>query len=115
MIGGGLAAVGPAMMGFSALGPAIGALVSPAGLVVAAVAALVAGFVVAYQKSETFREIVGKVVDFLRDTFAPVLISSAIPRSASGSRSSAHGRDEGDARDRDERECGRSSRRSGRT
>lgn len=72
MIGGGLAAVGPAMMGFSALGPAIGALVSPAGLVVAAVAALVAGFVVAYQKSETFREIVGKVVDFLRDTFAPV-------------------------------------------
>ena len=40
---------------------------NPIGIVVVALAALAAGFVFAWQKSETFREIVGKVINFTID------------------------------------------------
>jgi hypothetical protein len=46
---------------------------NPIGLVIAAVALLVAGIVIAYKKSETFRTIVGKVWDFVRDKVGAVV------------------------------------------
>src|SRR5699024_7412245 len=46
-------------------GVALGALTSPVGLVVAGIAALAAGFVLAYNKSETFRNF----IDGLKDKF----------------------------------------------
>lgn len=46
---------------------------NPIGLVIAAVALLVAGIVIAYKKSETFRTIVGKVWDAVRGKVATVV------------------------------------------
>lgn len=61
---------GKIMQTFSALAPLVkiaglvlGALTSPIGLVVAGIAALGAGFVVAYNKSETFRNFVDGIKD----------------------------------------------------
>jgi len=45
---------------------------NPIGLVVAAIAALVAGLVIAYQKSETFRDIVNAVWNAIKDTAVTV-------------------------------------------
>lgn len=52
---------------------AVGFLISPVGLVVVAVAALVAGLVLLYQHSETFRQIVGQVADALRAALGAAL------------------------------------------
>lgn len=46
---------------------------NPIGLVVVAIAALVAGLVIAYQRSETFREIVDAAFAFLKDKIPPIL------------------------------------------
>ena len=46
---------------------------NPIGLVVAAIAALVAGFVVAYQKSETFRNFVNGLWDSLKNLLQPAI------------------------------------------
>src|SRR5699024_8719879 len=61
---------GKIMQTFTALAPlvkiaglALGALTSPIGLVVAGIAALGAGFVIAYNKSETFRNFVDGIKD----------------------------------------------------
>src|SRR5699024_11095024 len=61
---------GKVMQTFTALAPlvkitglALGALTSPIGLVVAGIAALGAGFVIAYNKSETFRNFVDGIKD----------------------------------------------------
>src|SRR5699024_11129760 len=61
---------GKIMQTFTALAPlvkiagvALGALTSPIGLVVAGIAALAAGFVIAYNKSETFRNFVDGIKD----------------------------------------------------
>ena len=53
----------------SALAGVIGFLTSPITLVVLAIGALVAGFIVAYKRSETFREFVGKLKDGLVNAF----------------------------------------------
>lgn len=61
----------------SGLGGAISFLMSPIGLVVAAVAALAAGFVYGYQTSEEFRqkvsEIKDKFVEFWQENLKPML------------------------------------------
>jgi TP901 family phage tail tape measure protein len=44
----------------------IGFVISPVGLVVIAIAALVAGLVIAYQRSETFRNIVHRIVEIVK-------------------------------------------------
>lgn len=46
---------------------------NPIGLVIVAIAALVAGLILAYQKSETFRAIVQKVFEFLKNGAVAVL------------------------------------------
>lgn len=51
---------------FGKVGPALAALTNPVGLVVLAIAGLATGFVIAYKRSERFREIVGKVIDKLK-------------------------------------------------
>ncbi|MFB4164808.1 phage tail tape measure protein [Alteribacillus sp. JSM 102045] len=48
------------------LGPIFAAMTGPIGLVIAAIAALAAGLVMAYQKSETFREIVKSVWESIK-------------------------------------------------
>lgn len=45
-------------------------IANPIGLVVVAIAALVAGLVIAYKRSETFRTIVGGVFNFIREVAA---------------------------------------------
>lgn len=65
MIGGALAfaaALGPILMVLGPIITLLGAILSPVGLVVAAIAALAVGFVIAYQRSEEFREVVAQVV-----------------------------------------------------
>lgn len=46
---------------------------NPIGLVVVAIAALVAGLVLAYKNSDTFREAVDKAFQFLKDKIPPIL------------------------------------------
>ncbi len=50
-----LVVVGTLVRSLATIGPVIAAIASPVGLVVAAIAALVAGFILAYTHSETFR------------------------------------------------------------
>jgi len=79
-----LAAIGPIVSVAGALATALAFIASPVGLVVAAIAALVAGLVIAYKKSESFRNIVDGVartireqlalaVEFIRTTVLPAL------------------------------------------
>lgn len=58
---------------FKAVSVTVGALTSPIGLAVAAVATLAAGFVALYQNSETFRDIVSEAVEKVK-----TVIESAI-------------------------------------
>lgn len=48
---------------FGKVGPALAALTNPVGLVVLAITGLATGFVIAYKRSERFREVVGKSID----------------------------------------------------
>ncbi|MEH6941685.1 hypothetical protein V7014_07435, partial [Bacillus sp. JJ722] len=57
---------------FSALGAAVGFLLSPLGLVAMGITALVLGFKEAYQESETFRAAVDKIVGAVKGIFALV-------------------------------------------
>lgn len=50
--------IGGMITGFGAIAGVLGLVLSPIGLIVIAIAALVAGFIIAYQTSETFRNIV---------------------------------------------------------
>lgn len=77
---GGLFIVQQVATGFSAFSGAITAvktgltlLLSPAGLVVAAIAALVAGFMWAYENIEPFRTAIDGLVQMFQETFGPVL------------------------------------------
>lgn len=56
----------------SGVGTALGFLTSPAGLVVAAIAAVVAGFVLLYNKCEGFRNLVNSVVDGVKAKFEEI-------------------------------------------
>lgn len=60
---------------FPMLGSAITVLTGPVGWVVAAIAALGVAFVVAYKKSETFRDIVNKAVSGVLNTFKAAKIA----------------------------------------
>lgn len=74
MVGVGLAAaLGPVMSIIGGLVTAIGLLISPVGLVIVAIAALTAGFVIAYRESETFRNIVDTVVQWITGVAWPML------------------------------------------
>lgn len=53
--------VGSSVLGFGKLAPVLGFIASPAGLITAAIAALAAGLIYAYNNSETFREAVNQV------------------------------------------------------
>jgi hypothetical protein len=55
------------------LGPAIAALISPVGLAVVAIGALVAGVIYAYQHFEGFREVVDTVVSFVQEQFSRLI------------------------------------------
>ena len=57
---------------FPKLGAVIGALTGPVGITVAIIGALVAAFVVAYKKSETFRNIVNGAFNAVKDTLSNV-------------------------------------------
>lgn len=60
----------------AAIGPIVfilGALLTPVGLVIAAIAALAGGIYYAYQNSETFRNAVDQVAIWLRDVFWPAV------------------------------------------
>lgn len=72
-VAGVLAAVGPLTTVIGGLAAAIGFLISPVGLVVVGIAALVAALVLAYQHSETFRNIVNGVFTVVRDVVMSVL------------------------------------------
>ncbi|MDP9388184.1 MAG: hypothetical protein M3Q48_09815 [Actinomycetota bacterium] len=74
LIGAGIAAaIGPLATIFSGLAFFISALLSPIGLVVAAVAGLVAGFIYAYRNIEGLRDVVGAVAGFLTGTVVPAV------------------------------------------
>ena len=58
-----------AAKGLSMLGGASGLLLNPVGLVVAGIAALGTAFVIAYKKSETFRNVVNGVLEAIKNSF----------------------------------------------
>lgn len=58
--------------GLTGIKTALSALISPVGLTVAAIAALVAGFVLLYQNSEGFREAVNNIVASIGEKLQPV-------------------------------------------
>lgn len=65
----GVAAVlGPALLLISGIATAIGLLISPVGLVILAIAALVAGFVLLYRHSEQVQKAVGDMWKWIQDT-----------------------------------------------
>lgn len=68
-----VAALGRLLISLSGIGAILGFLASPIGLVVVAIAGLVAGFILAYQRSEQFRAGVQKVVDWFQREAAPRL------------------------------------------
>lgn len=59
--------------GFGALGSVLTVVTGPVGLIVAAIALLVAGFVAAYNQSESFREIVNGVFSSIQSTIETVI------------------------------------------
>ena len=61
--------VAGASTGVTMLAGAIGFLASPITLVIAAITALVAAFVIAYKKSETFRNFINSIVEELKTFF----------------------------------------------
>lgn len=76
--------MGSAMKGFSGIGSALGKLASPVSIAVAVIGALVGAFVIAYNKSETFRNkmneigeklknFVSNVVAWVKETLIPAL------------------------------------------
>lgn len=67
MIGSLVSAVGTLLPLVTSLGPVLAALTGPVGLVIAAIAALVAGFVVLYKKNETFRNFVQETWAIIKD------------------------------------------------
>jgi len=71
-IGGLLAVLAPVISAMTTLGPVLALLTNPIGLVIAGIAALAAGLVIAYQKSETFRDIVNAVWGAIKDTATTV-------------------------------------------
>lgn len=54
--------IGGAITAFGILAPVLAAVLSPIGLIVLAIAGLVAGFIIAYRTSETFRDIVNGAI-----------------------------------------------------
>ena len=64
-----LAAIGPVLVALGSLAGLLGIILSPIGLVTTAILALAAGFVVAFKRSEKFRNVVAKVGAFLRTWF----------------------------------------------
>ena len=58
--------IGSIMSAVGSLIPVITALISPVGAVIAGIVALVAAFVIAYKKSETFRNIVKKLATIIK-------------------------------------------------
>lgn len=74
LVAGGLVvAVGILTTAVGALAIAVNAATWPVLLIVGVIALLVAGFVVAYKKSETFRTVVDRVVKFFRNDFIPAV------------------------------------------
>jgi len=67
----GVIAGAAAIAGVVALGAAIAGLFNPLTLIIGAIAALVAGFYMAYTRSEEFRAVVDAVVAFFRDKVVP--------------------------------------------
>jgi TP901 family phage tail tape measure protein len=65
--------IGSVLTTFTALAGIVGALISPIGLVVAAIAGLVAGFILLYQHSEAFRNGVNSLFNSLRSDAGPVI------------------------------------------
>ena len=63
----------PVITGVKALGGALAVLTGPVGLTVMAITALGAGLVLAYQKSETFRNIVNSVFEAVKNTVSTAL------------------------------------------
>lgn len=59
--------------GIGALKKGFGALTSPAGLAIGAIVALGAGFVIAYKKSETFRNFIAKIGDMLSNAWQSIV------------------------------------------
>src|SRR5690606_245767 len=57
--------IGGAVTAFGLLAPILAAVLSPIGLIVLAIAGLVAGFVIAYKTSETFRNIVNGAIELV--------------------------------------------------
>lgn len=70
--GGIIAAIDVLVPVFAALGTAIGVILSPIGLIVIAVVALVAGLVIAYKKVDWFREAVDNTFSDLKKMLAPL-------------------------------------------
>lgn len=59
--------------GFEIVGGAIAAMTGPVGLTIAAIVAIGAALVVAYNKSETFRDVVHTVFNFVKDVVTDVI------------------------------------------
>ena len=67
-------AAGGMIQSFSGLGAVIATIAGgPIPLIIAGIAALIAGFIALYQSSEDFRNGVSAVLDFLSSTFGPVI------------------------------------------
>ena len=85
--------IGGAITAFGILVPVLAAILSPIGLIVLAIAALAAGFIIAYKKSETFRDIVHGAIDVVRTVIEEVvgLVTDLINGDWSGAWSRASG------------------------
>ena len=64
-----LAAIGPVLVVLGSLAGLLGVILSPIGLVTAAILGLATGFIIAYKQSETFRLVMNKIGAFLSTWF----------------------------------------------
>jgi len=68
-----LAALGPVVWIFGVVATAIGAILSPVGLVILGIAALGAAAIIAYKKFEPFRDIVDAIARFFTERLVPAV------------------------------------------
>lgn len=73
VIGPAMTALGTFFVQLKNIGAALGAIVSPAGIAIAAIAALGAAFVVIYNKSATLRSAIQNVINVFGSVFGPAI------------------------------------------
>lgn len=76
MIGMLVSSIGSIVAGLGSMGGVLTVLTGPVGLIVAGIAALVAAFVMAYNKSAEFRSVINEIAGVIVTAFGPVIQSA---------------------------------------